>query len=132
MNLKEAFRYQNRLQDLMEEAQDILSVDRNVTKVENTHLRHKVNPDADDETMVDMPATEYADNITNIAVFLMFLLGEREKLSTAIREAKKGMAIDFDGEVSAVQSSTDNSNAIELEDALNILKLLKKVNVKGL
>ena len=36
---------------------------------------------------------------------------------------------DFDGEV---QSSTDNSNAIELEDALNILKLLKKVNVKGL
>ena len=39
---------------------------------------------------------------------------------------------DFDVEVSAVQSSTDNSNAIELEDALNILKLLKKVNVKGL
>ena len=39
---------------------------------------------------------------------------------------------DFDGEVSAVQSSTDNSNAIELEDSLNILKLLKKVNVKGL
>ena len=100
MNLKEAFRYQNRLQDLMEEAQDILSVDKNVTKVENTHLRHKVNPDADDETMVDMPATEYADNITNIAVFLMFLLGEREKLSVAIREAKKGMDIDFDGEVS--------------------------------
>ena len=39
---------------------------------------------------------------------------------------------DFDGEVSEVQISTDNSNAIELEDALNILKLLKKVNVKGL
>ena len=100
MNLKEAFRYQNKLQDLMEEAKDILSVDRNVTKVENTHLRKKVNPDAEDETMVDMPTTEFADNITNIAVFLMFLLGEREKLSTAIREAKKGMTIDFDGEVS--------------------------------
>ena len=39
---------------------------------------------------------------------------------------------DFDGEAGEVQSSTDNSNAIELEDALNILKLLKKVNVKGL
>ena len=38
---------------------------------------------------------------------------------------------DFDGEVSAVQSSTGN-NSIELEDAPNILKLLKKVNVKGL
>ena len=100
MNLKEAFRYQNKLQDLMEEAKDILSVDRNVTKVENTHLRHKVNPDAEDETVTDMPTTEYADNITDIAVFLMFLLGEREKLSAAIRGAKKGMAIDFDGEVS--------------------------------
>ena len=39
---------------------------------------------------------------------------------------------DFDGEAGEVQSSTDNSNAIELEDALSILKLLKKVNVKGL
>ena len=48
MNLKEAFRYQNKLQDLMEEAKDILSVDKNVTKVENTHLRHKINPDAED------------------------------------------------------------------------------------
>ena len=38
---------------------------------------------------------------------------------------------DFDGEVSEVQRSTGN-NSIELEDALNILKLLKKVDVKGL
>ena len=34
MNLKEAFRYQNRLQDLMEEAKDILSVDKNVTNAD--------------------------------------------------------------------------------------------------
>ena len=39
---------------------------------------------------------------------------------------------DFDGEVSKVQCSNDNNTAIELEDALNILKLLKKVDVKGL
>lgn len=100
MNLKEAFRYQNRLQWLMEEAKDVLSSDKNVTKVENTHLRHKVNPDAEDETMVDMPTTEYADQITEIAVFLMYLLDEREKLSQAIRAAKQGMPVDFDGEVS--------------------------------
>ena len=30
----------------------------------------------------------------------MFLLGERERLSRAIREAKKAMDMDFDGEVS--------------------------------
>ena len=100
MNLKEAFRYQNRIEWLMGEAKDVLGRERNVTKVENTTLRHKVNPDVEDETTVEDPETEYADQITEIAVFLMFLLDEREKLSRAIREAKKGMDMDFDGEVS--------------------------------
>lgn len=100
MNLKEAFRYQNRIELLMGEAKEVLGRERNVTKVENTALRHKVNPDVEDETTVEEPETEYADQITEIAVFLMFLLDEREKLSRAIREAKKGMDMDFDGEVS--------------------------------
>ena len=42
MNLKEAFRYQNKLQRLMEEAQEVLARERNMKKVENTALRHKV------------------------------------------------------------------------------------------
>jgi hypothetical protein len=100
MNLKEAFRYQNKIQSLMSEAEAILAQERNVTKVENTALRHKVNPDAEDETTVETPSTEYAEQITDIAVFLMFLLGERERLSTAIRAAKQEMDIDFDGEAS--------------------------------
>jgi hypothetical protein len=100
MNLKEAFRYQNKLQRLMEEAQIILGRDKNVTKVENTALRHKVNPEAQDETTFDLPDTEYAEQITEVAVFLMFLLGERERLSQAIRAAKREMDMDFDGEVS--------------------------------
>ncbi len=100
MNLKEAFRYQNKLQNLMDEAESILSRDRNVTKVENTALRHKVHPEAENETTVEKPDTEYAEQITEIAVFLMFLLGERERLSYAIRAAKQAMDIDFDGEAS--------------------------------
>ena len=100
MNLKEAFRYQNKIERLMGEAKDILSRERNVTKVENTSLRHKVNPDAADETTLELPETEYADQITEIAVFLMFLLNERERLSYAIRAAKQAMDIDFDGEAS--------------------------------
>lgn len=100
MNMKEAFRYQNKLQKLMDEAEDILLRDRNVTKVESTVLRHKVNPEAEDETTVEPPDSEYADHITEVAVFLMFLLTEREKLSQAIRTAKQGMALDFDSQVS--------------------------------
>ena len=100
MNLKEAFRYQNKLQRLMDDAHSILSRDRNITKVENTHLRHKVMAEVEDETTVDTPDTEYAEQITNVAILLMYLLDLREKLSAAIRAAKQGLAIDFDGEVS--------------------------------
>ncbi len=100
MNLKEAFRYQNKLKRLSEEAENILRWDRNLTKVENTALRHKVNPEAQDETTQETPETEYADQITDIAVLLMFLLDQREILSYAIREAKQNMDIDFDGEMS--------------------------------
>ena len=54
MNLKEAFRYQNKLQSLLDEAQGILDCDSNVTKVANTYLRHKVMPEAEDETVMDL------------------------------------------------------------------------------
>ena len=40
MNLKEAFRYQNKLQRRMEEAEDILRRDRNVVKVTEPALLH--------------------------------------------------------------------------------------------
>ena len=100
MNLKEAFRYQNKVQSLMDEAQGILCRDKNVVKVENTTLLHKVNSDATDEVTLETPETEYADRITEVAAFLMFLLNERERLSYAIRAAKKSMDMDFDGEVS--------------------------------
>ena len=100
MNLKEAFRYQNKLQRLMEDAENILCRERNVTKTENTVLRHKVCPEAADETTVETPDSEYAEQVNDVIGLLMFLLGERERLSYAIREAKRGMDIDFDGEVS--------------------------------
>ena len=100
MNLKEAFRYQNRLQALMDEAQHILDRDANITKVENTHLRHKVMAEAEDETIMLAPETEYYGQITEIVGFLLYLLGEKEKLSAAIRRAKSVQEIDMDSEVS--------------------------------
>ena len=41
MNLKEAFRFQNKLQSMMDEAQSILGSTANITKVQNTYLRKK-------------------------------------------------------------------------------------------
>lgn len=46
MNLKDAFRAQNKLQALMDEASDILQDQGNTLKVTTTHLRSKVIPEA--------------------------------------------------------------------------------------
>ena len=59
MNLKEAFRYQNKLQSFLDEAQSILDRDANITKVKNTYLRRKVMAEAEDETVAAVPETEY-------------------------------------------------------------------------
>ena len=91
MNLKEAFRYQNKLQSLLDEAQGILDCDANVTKVANTYLRHKVMPEAEDETVMDVAQTEYAEQITEIARFMLYLLEEK---------AKDALDMDMDSEVS--------------------------------
>ena len=100
MNLKEAFRYQNKLQGIMEEAEYVLSRDTNVTKIETPYLRSKVVPDAADEKVVQAPETEYSEKITEMVEFLLFILDEKEKLSEAIRKAKNAQAFDMDGEVS--------------------------------
>ena len=100
MNLKEAFRYQNKLQAFLEEAQNTLDRDSNVTRVENTYLRHKVNAEAEDETVLTVPDTEYYEQITDLTKFMLYLLDEKAALSAAIRKAKDALDIDMDGEVS--------------------------------
>ena len=84
----------------MDEGQSILSREKNVTKVETTYFRKKVMQEAEDETVVEVPETEYADHITEMVGFMMYLLEQREKLSKAIRKAKSDLDIDMDSEVS--------------------------------
>ena len=100
MNLKDAFRFQNQLQSLMSEAEGILLDDRNITEVKVTALHKKVMPEKENETTVEIPPSEYADRINQVAAFLLYLLTEREKLSKAIRVAKERQSIDMDSEVS--------------------------------
>ena len=99
MNLKEAFRFQNKLGALMDEAQNILGLDSNITKVENTFLRRKVFEGAENETVVDTPPTEFADRITELVSFLVYLMAQREALCKAIHAAKNSLPIDMDSEV---------------------------------
>lgn len=111
MNMKEAFRFQNKLQSVLEEVQQILNRDQNVMKIENTHLRKKVMQEAENETIADLPATEYAEHITDLAGFMISILEEKEKLFRAIRDAKSGLTFDIDGETS-LNASRQNAARI--------------------
>ena len=99
MNLKEAFRYQNKLQVFMDEAQGILNREENITKVEKTYLRRKVMPEAQDETVMVAAETEYSEKITDVARFLLWLLAQKERLAAAIHAAKEALPVDMDSEV---------------------------------
>lgn len=98
MNLKDAFRAQNKLQALMDEASDILQDRGNILKVTTTHLRGKVMPEAQDAVVEESAPSEYAEHINQVAAFLMSMLAEREKLSAAIRVAKAKLPLDMDSE----------------------------------
>lgn len=99
MNLKDAFRVQNKLQSVMAEAMDILEDHRNIVKVKTTHLRSRVMDDAQDLVVEENAPSEYAGHANAIAAFLMAMMEEREKLSQAIRNAKGKLTLDLDSEV---------------------------------
>ena len=98
MNLKDAFRAQNKLQAVMDEACAILQDQDNILKVTTTHLRSKVMPDAQDAVTVNEAPSEYAGSINEVAAFLMEMLAQRERLSAAIHTAKASLPLDMDSE----------------------------------
>ncbi|MBQ9924786.1 MAG: hypothetical protein IJO51_02065 [Clostridia bacterium] len=100
MNLKEAFRFQNKLQALMNEAQSILLQDRNITKTQTTVFHKKIMPELENEVTVDIAPSEYADRINEVVSFMLYLLDEHEKLAKGIHDAKAALPIDMDNEVS--------------------------------
>ncbi len=100
MNLKEAFRFQNKLQALIEEAQCHLGNDQNVLKVKTTYLRSKAMEGAEDEAIEENQSSEYAGRANELMAFLMFLLDHKAFLASAIHDAKMNMHIDMDSETS--------------------------------
>lgn len=100
MNLKEAFRFQNKLESLISETENILSSEDCVTLTKRTYLYKKADPNAENETVTIIPDTEYYRQINELIEFVMYLISQREKLSNAINKAKRDLPIDLDGEIS--------------------------------
>ena len=99
MNLKEAFRFQNKLQSLMNEAQSILQDECNITRTQTTVFHKKIMPELENEVTVEIAPSEYADRINEVVDFMLYLLDEHEKLAKSIHAAKMALPIDMDIEV---------------------------------
>ena len=96
MNLKEAFRFQNKLRDLSQEAVNILSNPGHLIKTETIVLCKEVIPEAENKLIASRPTSRFSEQINELVDFLMYLLDQRADLGNAISKAKAGMELDFD------------------------------------
>lgn len=97
MNLKESFRYQNYLDGLMMSAGNSLTNPEHCLSVTKTHLRNKANSEAEDVTEAVDCGEFYAND--DVLRLMLCLIGEREKLTTAIDRAKAGIGFDIDAAI---------------------------------
>lgn len=99
MILKEAFRYQNYLDDLVNYALSYLRDDTYIMKTELHHMRKKANPEAEDE-VVDMTGERTLQcSAGDFILMLTHIMEEKEQLSNAINNAKLTSVINIDAEV---------------------------------
>ena len=101
MNLKESYRYANFLESLLSSAETYLCRDDFITTTKEDHLRSKANKDAEDELGVVVAKQIDVDFTPNQVIdFIVKVINEKEKLFTAIAEAKATTEINIDNAIS--------------------------------
>lgn len=99
MNLKEAFTYQN-FYDRLIGMVDTYLTDTNSTYMRTfTHLRHVVNPEAEDVEKVEIQSEKLPYDVATIISFALDVLEEKEKMFAAIRKAKESADLDLDAAI---------------------------------
>ena len=97
MNLKESFRYQNFLENMMSYAASSINDREHCLTITKWHLRHKANSDAEDmQEVVDFGEFNKNDDVLS---FMVTLVEERSKLTNAIGQAKASIGFDLDAAV---------------------------------
>lgn len=96
MNLKEAFRYQNFLDELLGTAYSYLNNKNFVVSTVETHLKSQVNPDAKDEVIEVQKPYDVEFTPNNLIDFVVKVINEKERLSNIISDAKMRTEIDID------------------------------------
>ena len=127
----------NFLDGLMEEGMDLLRTDSFITKMKETHLRSKANPEAEDEvievsnstTIIDeyaIPELVELDFDTNrVICFMQEVLEEKDILSKAISKSKSDASIDIDA---ATSSNKDRQAFIRRLRYMSDMKSYEKIS----
>lgn len=112
MNLKESFRYQNFLDDLMRDAISSIRTPEHCLKVQKLHHKNAVNPDAQDIIENVVPGYKFYPN-DEVVRFMLWLTSEKEKLSVAIGKAKATLPFDIDAAVESNKFRHSMSMAVK-------------------
>lgn len=96
MNLKEAFRYQNFLDELLGTAYSYLNNKNFVVSTVETHLKSQVNPDVKDEVIEVQKPYDVEFTPNDLIDFVVKVVNEKEKISNIISDAKMRTEIDID------------------------------------
>lgn len=124
MVLKEAYRYQNYLNSLINEAQSYLYKRDFITTTKQTHNRKGVNPDADDEEIVVQKPCNVEFEPKDVIDFIVVAINEKQKLSDAIVLAKKSTAIDID---SAIAMNKIKQGYVSILNSMGVTKSSERI-----
>lgn len=110
MNLKESFRYQNFLDNLMRNTCALIPSPNYCFNTTQTHNKKKANPDADD--VVEVTTEGRAFEADDLILFAQWLVEERIKLTKAINIAKSSIDFDIDAAIEANKFRQNFSKSI--------------------
>lgn len=111
MNLKESFRYQNFLDSLMRNASASIQSREHCFEVVKHHFKSKANPDASDMDEIVENGEFYPND--KVISFMEWLVSEREKLTTAIGNAKASIGFDLDSAIETNKFRQSVNSAIK-------------------
>lgn len=125
MNLKEAFRYQNFLDRLLNQTMATMSIQDNLLEVSKVHRRSKAIASAEDETEV-AEVTELVVPDTAISLALS-IVKEKDALTTAIGVAKGNLAGGIGDMDAAIEANKCRQSVAETLRNMLRIKSGKKV-----
>lgn len=130
MNLKESFRYQNFLNDLLTNAYTSIMNSNHCLEIKRTHRKSESNPEAQDVVEV-LEVSPFAPN-DDVIKFIIKMISEKSKLTESINRAKSKLPYmkDFDLDA-AIESNKSRQSAIRAIQNMIVQTTSKKIE-KGM